>query len=190
MEKNSKKKKASMQRKVLMAVNATLSVVLVLLIVVLIFLIQGDTHENVVPNATEDSTPVELSNMKELLVERVTKHEDAMIVETTYGTVKYPYAFSDLINVEAKTFKDYAVLEFSAAIDDTDYKLYTLFFNGEADMPIGKILVDGKTYAVTAQFHDVSGISDDDMVTFYAAQETFNDVVNSLSANEGFTAQD
>ena len=43
---------------------------------------------------------------------------------------------------------------------------------------------------VTAQFHDASGIDEDSMITFNAVQETFNDVVNSLFENEGFTAAD
>lgn len=187
-------KKVSKQRKVLTAVTVALSVVLVLLVIVLMCLGRGEKPEKVEPGTTEGTmaptVAEEVSNVKELLVESVTERDDAMLVVTTYGTVKYPYAFSDLMTVEAETFKDYAVLEFGATIDGTVHKLYSLIFNGEEGFPVGTLLVDGETYVVTALFHDVSGIGDDDMVTFYATQETFNDVVNSLSENQGFTAAD
>lgn len=187
-------KKVSKQRKVLTAVIAALSAVLVLLIIVLMCLGRGEEPEKVEPGTTEgtmaSTVAEEVSKVKELLVESVTERDDAMLVVTTYGTVKYPYAFSDLMTVEAETFEDYAVLEFGATIGGTVHKLYTLIFNGEEGIPVGTLLVDGETYVVTALFHDVSGIGDDGMVTFYATQETFNDVVNSLSENQGFTAAD
>ncbi len=192
-------KKVSSQQKVLTTVSIALGVVLVLLVVLLVCLGSGKTPEASVPDSTEgtmtapaETTPTEetLPKMKELLVESVEEQEDIVLVNTTYVTVKYPYAFSDIMSVEAQTFEDYAVLEFGAIIHDTTHKVYTLFFNGEEGMPVGTLQLDGETYVVTAQFHDVSGMNEDSMITYYAAQETFNDVVNSLSENEGFTAAD
>ena len=58
------------------------------------------------------------SEVKELLVQSVTEDGDTVLVETTYGTVRYPYAFSDILIVEAENFENYAVLEFGATIDD------------------------------------------------------------------------
>ena len=190
MEKYRKKKKVNNQRKVLVAVIVALSVVLAMLLGVLVYLDQGKAPEKVEPGTTEGSMAGETSKMKELLVQSVTEQKDTVLVVTTYGTVKYPYAFSDLISVEAETFENHAVLEFGAMIDGTVHKLYTLIFNGEEGTMVGTLPVDGETYVVTVQFHDASGIGDNSMVTFYAAQETFNDVVNSLSENEGFTAED
>ena len=185
------KKKAAKQRKVLTAAIGAISVVLVLLIVVLLCLGRDKAPEATVPG-TEAPVTEQISNMKELLVESSTERGEVVTVETTYGTVKYPYAFSDLIIVEAETFENHAALTFKAELDGEQYNLYTLLFNGEEEdsMPLGELLVDGETYVVTALFHDVTGLSDDNMVTFYAVQETFNDVVNSLSENSGFTAED
>lgn len=190
MKKSSKK--ATRQRKVLTAVVAVLSAVWVLLIAALVYLNhnQNQTPKETVPGTTEGSVAGVTSQVKQLLVENVTEQGDTVIVTTTYGTVKYPYAFSDLISVEAETFETHAVLKFSAEIEGEKHKLYTLIFNGEEGMPVGTLLMDGESYTVTALFHDAAGISDDNMVTFYAAQEAFNDVVNSLSENEGFTAED
>lgn len=190
MGKYSKKKKATKQRKVLTIACVAASAVLVLLIVVLACLNQGKGPENVGPGANEDTMAGATSSVKELLVESVTEQGDAVIVVTTYGTVKYPYAFSDLISVEAETFADHAALDFLAEIEGEKHKLYTLTFHVEEGMVVGTLEIDGETYLVTAQFHGAAGLSDDSMVTFYAAQETFNDVVNSLSDNEGFTAED
>ena len=173
----------SSQRKVLTVVGIAVGVVLALLLILL-------AGFNKTPGA--ESTPGEtiVSNGNELVVESVEEQEDIVLVNTTYVTVKYPYAFSDIVSVEAETFEDYAVLEFGAIINDTTYKAYTLFFNSEEGMPIGTLERNGETYVVTAQFHDASGIDEDSMITFNAVQETFNDVVNSLFENEGFTAAD
>ena len=195
-------KKASLQWKGLTTVCIVLGVVLALLIVLLVCLDHDKAPEMSMPENTEAAatTPTEeateeiteaVPEGKALLVESVEEEEDTVIVVTTYVTVKYPYAFSDLMSVEAQTFEDHAALEFGANIGQTTYKAYTLYFNGsEEGMPVGTLQLDGETYVVTAQFHDVTGLGKDDMTTFYAAQETFNDVVNSLAENEGFTAAD
>lgn len=187
-------KKVSPQRKILTAVCGVLGVVLAVLIVMLIGMNRDTAPEEQIPGTTAGSVPTTTAaaepKMKELLVESVTEEGAAVFVKTTYGMVQYPYAFSDLISVEAATFEDYAVLDFCATLEDTAVKLYTLMFNTGEGIPVGTLLVDGETFVVTAQFHDAIGIGNDSMVTFYAVQETFNDVVNSLSENEGFTAAD
>lgn len=175
------------QRNKLMIICIALGVVLALLIVMVVCLHLNQTPEN---DKTDGTTAGETSGIQELLLESVTEQGDAVLVVTTYGTVKYPYAFSDLLSVEAETFEKYAVLDFGATIDGTMHKLYKLMFNSEEGMLIGTLQKDGETYVVTAQFYEMSGVSGDSVITFNAAQETFNDVVNSLSENEGFTAVD
>ena len=172
-------KKFTLPRQALPIVTVVLSVALIL----------------VVLHLSKDKTPsgfaaILHSEVKELLVQNVTEENDTVLVETTYGTVRYPYAFSDILSVESENRGDHAVLEFNAAIDGETHKLYTLYFNSEEGMPVGILRIDNKTYVVSAEFHDANGISDLNMATFYAAQETFNDVVNSLSENENFKAGD
>lgn len=172
-------KPISVQRKVITGVCIGLGAVLVLVIAVLLLL-----------NGNEQQVDDTAAGMKELLVQSVTEQDDTMIVETTYGTVRYPFAFSDIMYVEAETFENHAELDFCAMIDGTIHKVYTLLFNGEEGMPVGTLQNDGETYVVTVQFHDISGVSEENIATFYAAQETFNDAVNSLSENKSFTATD
>ena len=180
-------KKNTSQKNSLMVICVVLGVVLALLIVIAVSLGQNKTPGT---DETKDTTAGETPGENELLVESITEQKDVVIVVTTYGTVKYPYAFSDLLSVEAETFDEYAVLEFSATIGDKVHKLYKLIFNGEEGMPIGTLQKNGETYVITAEFYEMNGISGDGIITFNAAQETFNDVVNSLSENEGFTAAD
>lgn len=170
-------KKNNLNSRGLKVTCIVLAVVLVLMIAVLAVLLKNQGPGS---NAA--------SQMKELIIQSTAEQENSIVVSTTYGTVKYPFAFSDLLVVEAVTFADYAVLEFHAMIDDAEVKLFALFFNGTDGMPIGTLQVDGDTYVVTSQLYEAENISDDNMVTFYAAQETFNDVLSSLSENKGYTA--
>lgn len=194
-------KKNTSQKNSLMVICVVLGVVLALLIVIAVSLGQNKAPgtdetkgtmagEMSGTDETKGTTAGETPRENELLVESITEQKDVVIVVTTYGTVKYPYAFSDLLSVEAETFDEYAVLEFSATIGDKVHKLYKLIFNGKEGMPIGTLQKNGETYVITAEFYEMNGVSDDGIITFNAAQETFNDVVNSLSENEGFTAAD
>ena len=183
-------RKANTQRKVLTVTCAVLGVVLVLLVMILV---RMNASEHQVPGVSgEDvsSTNGEEYQEKELQIQNVTEQDDTVLVETTYGTLRYPYAFSDLMSVEAEVFEDYSALNFNATLDGKTVKLYTLLFNMREGVPVGTLEVEDQMYAITAQFHDPEGVSDENIVTFYAVQETFNDVVNSLSENEGFTAAD
>ena len=165
----------TLPRKVLPIITVALAV----LLVVVVWFLSRD-------KAPDSSAPAEV---QELVVESVTPQGSDVVVATTYGTVKYPYAFSDIMSVEAKNFGSYAALEFSAKIGEKSYKLYDLLFNSEEGSPLGTLEYNGETYTVTAQFHGVSNIDDNHAVTFYAAQETLNDVASSLAENENFTAE-
>lgn len=174
-------KKSSVKSKGLKRTCVVLAIVLLLLITVLMALILVQRFGE--RRAAENNMP-----MKELVIQSTTEQEDTVIVSTTYGTLRYPFAFSDIMVVEAKTFEDYAMLEFRAVIDDAEFMLYALYFNGKEGIPVGTLQVDGNIYVITSQLYTEENISDDDMVTFYAAQETCNDVLSSLAENQGFTA--
>lgn len=160
-------------------------IVLAVVLVLLIALVLRGLFTGSAPDTAGDRSP-----LKELDVESVTEQEDSVLVTTTYGTVRYPFAFSDIMCVEAETFDDHAVLMFNAIIDGVLVKLYALQFNGTEGIPVGTLEVDGEEYAVTSLFYNENRISDNNMATFYAVQETFNDVLVSLSENEGFTVSD
>ena len=111
-----------------------------------------------------------------------------MVVKTTYGTIQYPFAFSDLIRIETDTFEKDAQMVFSAFVGEEEVKLYTLYFNRAAGIPLGTLTVDGAKYTVTAEIHDLVYANEENRLTYQAAQETFNDVAMSLEENEHFQA--
>ena len=114
---------------------------------------------------------------------------DAVVVSTTYGSVRYPFAFSDLIHFVAENDADHAMLEFTADIDDVEAPLYTIVFNGQEGILLGSMSIPDseEPVPVYAELHaPEEELEEGDLATFYAAQETFNDVVVSLGENEGF----
>jgi flavodoxin len=129
-----------------------------------------------------------VGDIMELVVQSVEEQGDVLVVKTTYGTIQYPAAFSDLIRIETETFEKDAQMVFSAFVGEEEVKLYTLYFNRAVGIPLGTLTVDGVKYAVTAEIHDLVYANEDNRLTYQAAQETFNDVAMSLEENENFQA--
>ena len=111
---------------------------------------------------------------------------DRMLVSTTYGTVYYSAAFSDMIYVEAGNHGNYTQLDFKVVINGETKPIYSLLFERNSGIPVGTLTVNGNRYMVTAVIHSPEGVGEADRLSFYAAQETFNDVMNSLAENSGF----
>lgn len=123
-----------------------------------------------------------------LVIESVEEQGDQMVVSTSYCQVKYPYAFSDLIQVEAVNEEKGAALVFFSVIEGVRTDLYTISFGGTADIQLGTLKVGADTVAVRAQICKADEKLDQELqYVFVAAQETFNDVVASLSENSSFT---
>ena len=126
--------------------------------------------------------------LKELKINSVQEQENQVLVQTSYGTVCFPFACSDVIQAEAKNLGSVTALCFYAKLDRSTHKLLTLWFNRDEHIPIGSLLVDGKEVSVTAELFDVPfGLDQGERNTFLAAQECFNDVVVALYEIEGFT---
>ena len=176
-------------RRLLIFCGILLTILIALLAVVVIL------QRNTAHNKPDTSTPVASSpdigyegEMLSLLVESVEERGDVVVVKTTYCTLEYPFAFSDLIRIETNGFGNYAQMVFSAYVGEEEVKLYTLYFNRAAGIPLGNLMVDGVEYTVTAEIHDLVYANEDNRLTYQAAQETFNDVAMSLEGNENFRA--
>lgn len=143
-----------------------------------------------VPAQTEPA-PVETEPEKVILtVEGTEEQADLVLVKTSFCNVKYPFAFADLIRVKAQDEGNVATLEFSACITDVEYPMYVLRFGGSEGILLGTLTIPGEAAPreVYAEFCQADTAALGDHVgTFYAAQETFNDVVASLAENGGFT---
>ena len=128
---------------------------------------------------------------KELTVESEEQQDTVMAVQTSYGTVKYPFAFSDLIEVTAVNGDSQAALEWYALIGEEKYPIFTITFNGSEGDLIGtmEIEVDRTAEPVHMVFFAADGkLEGSDLNTFYVAQEVVNDVIASLAENEAFAA--
>lgn len=124
-----------------------------------------------------------------LSVEAIEEQGDMMAVKTTFCQVKFPFAFADLIQVKAVNEEAVASLEFAALIAGDAYPLYALHFGGSEGIHLGAMEIDGEAEprAVYAEFYPADEAAlGDNLGTFHAAQETFNDVVASLAENQKF----
>lgn len=128
--------------------------------------------------------------LRELSVNAMTRQGETMVVDTSYMKLEFPYAFSDLIKVEAINQGNQTGLAFTAPIAGEDRKLYTIWFNGRDGEKVGAYdLGDGeKPVVVTLAFYSPAAkLEGDDRITFFATQETVNDIVSSMRKDAHFT---
>lgn len=136
--------------------------------------------ESIVP-AEEESLPV-LSILSE------TVEGESVVVETSYCTVKYPFAFSDVVKVEAVEGGEYTALRFFAVTGSGEHPAFDLEFFGGSGTELGSMEIEGGTARVSVSFHEPEGFGEGEESTFYAVQEIFNDVLQSL-AESGVLAE-
>lgn len=154
-----------------------------LIVAACIFLLGGDSPAAADPERTQ---------IKELTVGSMERDAETMVVQTSYMPVEFPYAFSDLIQVQAVNQDKQAALEFSARIDGKDRKIYTIWFNADVGDYVGWFdLQDGeKPVQVTVVFYEPDAeLQGDHRITYYATQETVNDVLTSMEKDENFLKQ-
>lgn len=172
-------------------INWILIAVLAAIIVVLAaaLLINGNNPEKpAAPGETSSTTQTLPSDA--LVIESVIERGEEVVVTTNYCTVTFPYAFSDLVKVEAVNTKDKIALQFFALIDGVDHKLYELNFGGEGTMKIGYLHFAQRMVNVYGTVYTPdSSLTGDNRLAFIAAQETFNEVAFSLTENEHFTPE-
>ena len=127
--------------------------------------------------------------LKELTVGELTRQGEITVGKTSYLEFEYPYAFSDLIGVTAINDDHQTALAFYAKLDGLDRPLYTIWFNGSKGQNVGAFdLQDGeKPVLVTVVFHKpAEELNQDWRTTFYATQETVNDVLVSIQKDPHF----
>lgn len=169
-----------------------LKIVLGLILAVLIFVVvllpkKAGENEGTTQTTTMSQTMTSTPALPELLIDSVEEQGGRVIVSTSYFDFSYPLAYADLIYMEAKMQDGQALLEFTTNIDGQTYRLYTLIFGGDGDIPLGTLRIGDSRYHVAAVIYEIDGAITEGWVnTFYAAQERFNDVVDSLEKNDGF----
>lgn len=116
---------------------------------------------------------------------------DLVIVNTTYGTFSYPFVFSDILSFEVSTDdSSIAKLNFYADINESKYILFTLNFGSSEGVFIGQVKIEGESTQtnVSVVFYDEpEGLNTDELTTYYAAKELFNDIEQSLMKNDNYS---
>ena len=104
------------------------------------------------------------------------------IVSTEYGKIMYPYSFSDLIQIVPKRSADAVFLEFYGRLEYGEHLLYRLWLGKEQGTYVG-ILKNraGESVNVYLEMAPTpKNLQGWDENSFYAAQETINDVLSSF----------
>ncbi len=130
-------------------------------------------------------------NIPELKIESLEEQEQIVLITTSYGTMSFSSAFSELIGTDVYFGDGTGCIIFSARVGGENQTVFSLLFNNESGIDVGTLKLDGveTPIRVSVVFYDPpASIAGDDLISFLAAQETFNDIVVSLEKNEGFTS--
>lgn len=162
----------------------------ILLILIAILFIVGDNQKDSNKESTPQTSNVETAtgHMDELELLSVETVDSSVVITTNYGTMRYSAAFVDIMQVEVENLDACAQLVFSVLIDGAWHKIYALMINVKDELLVGHWTIGDTVYPVSAILYAPEGIRDDELLTFYAAQETFNDIMFSLEENKGFAS--
>lgn len=149
----------------------------------------GQPEETTLPAQTESVAVTEsIGNTQpvELTVEEL---DGRMVVTTSWCQVSYPFAFEELIQVTTEETGGVRALCFTARIGEEEIPLYDIRFGGNGGSLLGRLAmpVTGVNVDVFGVLHEPGNLTDEQVGTFRAVQETFNEVCESLMENPGFT---
>ena len=164
------------------------SILVVLIVVVAVLTIKAGNDNDTTQTTGTTQTTTSAESFPELIVLSVEEQGEWVQVSTSYCVFSYPVAYADLIHFEARMLDNQAVIEFTTEIDGERYPLYTLIFNGNEGHYLGMLQIESSSYRVSYLSYEIDeAITERWEDTFYAAQETFNDVDASLKQNDGYT---
>ena len=208
MNSNKQKKQVAEKNFNAIFVGTFVVIILILIAVIVIMLVSKDSNEpeategslpaqspeNLPPDAPIDTTPFNSEiNIPELKIESIEDGEKDVVLKTNYCELHYPSMFYDLLKADAYYGDGTGCIIFSANIGNSYATVYTIIFNGEDGISIGNLKIDGvdEPIRVSVNFYDpASNIMGESLEGFYAAQETFNDIIVSLGENDNFTSME
>ena len=143
---------------------------------------QSSKSENAFEKVGQEDTKLQILSSVE--------NNEWIVVETTYGKFCYPRAFMDVMAVETAVVSGEECLKFMSEIDGISTVVYTIYYDSNEGVLCGhQVLPNDEEVNVSVVFEDAPAkISDDWKTTFYAVQETFNDVIVSMAEDSRFTA--
>lgn len=107
-------------------------------------------------------------------------------VVTKFGTLAYPLAFEELVEVIPEETQDGYALRFYCTVDNIRMPVYSVWFNSEKGMAVGNILdaMNNESRVSIEYFEAPADLTGGGLDVFYAAQETVNDIIRSLQDSE------
>lgn len=169
-------------------------VIICVLVFVLLFAFYSCKNDNgsnfsEVTGEQESNTEAETGILPELKITSTDIQEELVVLETTYGVIKYSSAFKDIVIIETFNGGKSAQLDVTADIDGQNTLVYTIYYNSNNGTPFGKIFVPkmNERIILSVVFEEIDNEwSLDWQTTFYAVQETFNDIVESMKENDNY----
>lgn len=125
-----------------------------------------------------------------LSIDSVVESGEMVDIHTSYCDLQIPYAFSDLVKVRAVNDGEVKTLQFYMQLNEQEYSLFDLIFNGTGGIRLGDIKAPDRdsTIPVFAKIgEDENLVEGENRTTYLAARDCFNDVVVSLNNNKEFT---
>jgi len=134
------------------------------------------------PEASSETVPE--PTRPELTVTEISEEGDRVVVTTSFVTFSYPFAFSDLLGVTVEENRLVFV-----ANQEQPVPVYTIRFDDKGMIALGSLYLPQtkETLSVTAELMPLPEGMADNQNSFFAIQETFNDVIASLEENAQFT---
>lgn len=179
-----------MRIKYLFGILACVCVLAVCATIVTVVLVGRD---GTAPDGDTTTTEPTGSFLPTLEMVSVAERGEWVEVETTFGSFRYPAAFADFFGVEAVDQGESARLQFDAQLAGKNVTVYTIHYNKAVGLRCGtlKLSDTAAEIAVYAEFAEkTDDIPADWLKTFYAVQETFNDVLLSMAEDGRFTMRE
>lgn len=120
--------------------------------------------------------------------------EDAapLDLETPYGVMQYPSQWEEYVTVDENSDGGLLTETFCCEISGKQIELFTIYF-GESlkGERLGYVTAEGVKTEIRLEFHEYvgGGLPQEDESKIYAMQEAVNDVIRSIKAFEGYSAQ-
>lgn len=141
---------------------------------------------------TEPQAPAQTETQPRDVLEILAVEDQGEYVQltTSYCTLRYAFAISDLMQVRCGGEPGAESLLFLAELEQREYPLFCLYFGEGRGFRLGslELPVTGETVAVWAELLELDGeMPEGDRDAAIACQECINDVIAALGENGNFT---
>ncbi len=169
-------------------IGAGIALALAAVILLVLNLFPREEKPEVLVHDPQSSASTQKEELLPLTLEAVTEEGETVVLRTSYASFKYPYAFSDILQMNVVSEGQERRLEFTARIVDMEAKLFDLCFYSQEGIAAGSLELAGQSVPVSVVIYDPGReVEGESLATYYAAQELLNDIIFSMEKNANFT---